>query len=130
MNTTEATKWINTARPLITFIEDQGGPKMYDWCWVPEMCIFGYQGESASYVGGLTDPSHKAITCPPAVVAAICMWANDGVFAWFGIFHSDKTEHAFHGLTNDSTPGGHQRVTLALLAAMCRELGYKEESDD
>ena len=119
MNNTEATAWIDKARPMIEFIEAKGGPKMPN-----HICISTYGIISEGPYGH----EHTfSLTSPPAVAASVCMWANDCVFIWFANTFEYSGEVVFDSIKPDYVIGGYSRGTLKTLTAICEILGFKAD---
>lgn len=135
INTTQAKKWIDEARPLIKFIEEQGGP------------IFKYeiaQGDNGKFF--MFDPrgdSVESIDDSDLIVHSICMWIMD-----VGVWYQTTTDSISSSpiplrgrwvsqvgigicitkITHIDEPTK-ELAFLAQLKAICTHLGYKENQD-
>lgn len=108
--TTDHAAFIEVIRPLIEFIVSKDGPKLPDWC---------IANSNPRIYGELSNLGLKGyVECPPAVTAAICMWANDYAFIWFSKKYESLAEAVFDGVEPDYEVGGYSRSTLKMLAAI------------
>lgn len=136
--------FLKQATPLVRFIEDQGGPKMYEWCAIIESEVLPINMGEELCEGCETWRLPLAFN-PPAVVSAVCMWVME-VADWF---ISKQVNYTMFRIERHSAESGYdwaiidceidefilegsalgikptkELAFLALLTAICEALGY------